>query len=132
MVVTFLCVTNQAKALTLDETLDFHKNLIGWKETESNKLDKAKKRVLLRILLKKKVPKLLHLEQMETIVHREREVISLLRSSISKSIRLQWKIRFQEKELALPKIAEVANVTLLVIGFMGPTYCYFFFAQLIV
>ncbi|KAJ9691729.1 hypothetical protein PVL29_013805 [Vitis rotundifolia] len=40
LVFTFLCVIKQAKALTLDETLDFHKNLVGWKEIESDKLDK--------------------------------------------------------------------------------------------
>ena len=42
LVFTFLCVTKQAKALTLDETLDFHKNLVVWKEIESDKLDKIK------------------------------------------------------------------------------------------
>ena len=44
LVFTFLCVTNQAKALTLDETFDFHINLIGWKRTEFDLLDKARER----------------------------------------------------------------------------------------
>ena len=41
LVFTFLYVTSQAKVLTLDEALDFHKNLARKKETRSDILDKA-------------------------------------------------------------------------------------------
>ena len=40
---TFLCTINQAKAMTLEGTLGFHKKLARWKETNSNKMNKAKK-----------------------------------------------------------------------------------------
>lgn len=71
LVFTYLYVTNQAKALTLEGTLDLHKTLAGWKGTKSNKLEKAKNFYffLLRILLKGKVPKFSHLKQIETNVH---------------------------------------------------------------
>ena len=42
LVFTYLYVTNQAKALTLEGTLDLHKTLAGWEGTKSNKLEKAK------------------------------------------------------------------------------------------
>ena len=35
LVFIFLCATNQAKALTLDETFDFQINLVGWKGRQS-------------------------------------------------------------------------------------------------
>ena len=44
LVCTFLCATNQAKAMILEETLDFHKNFAGWKGTEFHKLNKANKK----------------------------------------------------------------------------------------
>ena len=43
LVFTFLDVTNQAKTLTLDKTLDFQKKLIGEKGIGFEKLDMAKK-----------------------------------------------------------------------------------------
>lgn len=46
---TFLCSTNQEKALTFDGAFDFHKNLARKNEIGFNKLDKAKKKKLLRI-----------------------------------------------------------------------------------
>ena len=41
---TFLCVTNFAEALTLDETSDFHTELAGKKGSRIDNLDKAKKK----------------------------------------------------------------------------------------
>lgn len=46
---TFSCSTNQEKALTFDGAFDFHKNLARKNEIGFNKLDKAKKKKLLRI-----------------------------------------------------------------------------------
>lgn len=61
LVFTFICATNQAQ-VTLERTLDFNKNLVGWKGIEYNELDKAKKKKILTW---------------------KREVISLSRSQIS-------------------------------------------------
>ena len=80
LVFTFLCATNQAKALTLEGTFVFHKKLAGEKGIESEKLDKAKKKTK---LLKRMEPKLLHLEQkginehwkVETIVFQDSETL---------------------------------------------------------
>ena len=45
LVFTFLGATNQSKGLTLGGALDFHKKkIVGWKGTEFEKLDKAKKK----------------------------------------------------------------------------------------
>ena len=41
LVFTFLYATNQSNVMTLEGTLNFHKNVVGWKATKSNKLDKA-------------------------------------------------------------------------------------------
>lgn len=46
---TFSCSTNQEKALSFDGAFDFHKNLARKNEIGFNKLDKAKKKKLLRI-----------------------------------------------------------------------------------
>lgn len=46
---TFSCSTNQEKASTFDGAFDFHKNLARKNEIGFNKLDKAKKKKLLRI-----------------------------------------------------------------------------------
>ena len=44
LVFSFLCAINQTKTMTLEGTLDFHKILVGYKETKSEKLDKAKRK----------------------------------------------------------------------------------------
>ena len=43
LVFTFLYATNQAKALTLEGTFDFHKKLAGQKGTELEMMDKVEK-----------------------------------------------------------------------------------------
>ena len=43
LVFTFLCATNQEKALTLDGSLDYHINLVREKRTKVGILDKAMK-----------------------------------------------------------------------------------------
>ena len=43
LVFTFLCVTNHAKALTLEGTFNFYKKLVGQKGAESKTLDKVEK-----------------------------------------------------------------------------------------
>ena len=43
-VFTFFNTINQAKVMTLEGTLSFHKKLVRWKGTESDKLVKAKKK----------------------------------------------------------------------------------------
>lgn len=47
LVFIFLCVTNQAKALTLNEDLDFHINSTREKVTIFDVLDKSKKNNLI-------------------------------------------------------------------------------------
>ena len=42
-----MCATNQANALTLDETFDFQINLVGWNITKFDNLDKARKKDLI-------------------------------------------------------------------------------------
>ena len=66
LVFIFSCATNQAKVLIL--AFDYYKNLVGWKETEYDILNKAKKKDLLTISLKRIVSMLSHLGGMETSV----------------------------------------------------------------
>ena len=47
LVFTFLCDTNQAKALTFEGAFDFHRKLAGRNKIGFEKLDKAKKKILL-------------------------------------------------------------------------------------
>ncbi|RVW46815.1 Transcription initiation factor TFIID subunit 1 [Vitis vinifera] len=47
LVFTFLCDTNQAKALTFEGAFDFHSKLAGRNKIGFEKLDKAKKKILL-------------------------------------------------------------------------------------
>ena len=63
LVFIFLCATNQARVMTLEGGSWFQQKF------GNDKLNKAKKKILLRILLRKKVPKLSHMEQIETNVH---------------------------------------------------------------
>lgn len=42
LVFIFLCAINQENAMTLERTLDVHKNLARWKGPDYDKLDKAK------------------------------------------------------------------------------------------
>ena len=44
LVFTFLCAISQVKALTLDDTSDFHNKLVEQKGIEFDGLDKAKKK----------------------------------------------------------------------------------------
>ena len=44
LIFTFLWATNQAKALTLEETFEFYKKLAGWKGIEFEALAKAEKK----------------------------------------------------------------------------------------
>lgn len=48
LVFAFLCATNQVKALTLDETLEFHLIWLGKKRIESDILEKAMKKDLIK------------------------------------------------------------------------------------
>ena len=43
LVFIFLCAIKQEKVMTLERTLDVHKNLARWKGPDYDKLDKAKK-----------------------------------------------------------------------------------------
>ena len=44
LIFIFLWATNQAKALTLEETFEFYKKLAGWKAIEFETLAKAEKK----------------------------------------------------------------------------------------
>ena len=74
-------------------------NLINW--------TRFRKKILLRILFKKEGTQAFTFGTDGVKCTQEQEVISLLRSSVSKSVRFQWKIRFQEKEAALSMIVEM-------------------------
>ena len=49
---TFLCTTNLAKALTFEGAFDFQTNLVKRNGSGLEKLDKVKKKILLRINLR--------------------------------------------------------------------------------
>ena len=96
LVLTFLCTTNHAKALTFDGTFDFQTKLVRMNEIGLESLDKTMKfffteneptedkdQILKFVVLKDKCTKL-------------SEDTNLSRSSISKLIRLRRKLRFQE------------------------------------
>ena len=64
---TFLCATNQAKALSLGGAFDFYKKkkLTGKTGKGFDKLDKAKKKKLLRMNVKRIKTKFLNLRKKE-------------------------------------------------------------------
>ena len=88
LIFTLLCATNQVKPLTLVETFDFHINLVGWKGTEFDLLDKVRKKDFTE---NKPKEDSVYARAFGTDVDKctwAREVIGLSRSLISKSVRL--------------------------------------------
>ena len=88
LVFTFLNATNQAKAMTLEGALDFHKNLARWNGIESDKLVKAKKNDFTKNTPKEEGIQAFSSKTKGDKCTRERKVINLLRSSISKLVGL--------------------------------------------
>ena len=78
LVFTFLYVTSQAKVLTLDEALDFHKNLARKKETRSDILDKAIEKDFNKNKLEDNNDQVLASEIVEDKCTRVREELSFL------------------------------------------------------
>ena len=93
-----MCPTNQVKALTLDETLDFHINLVGEKRIIIDVLDKAMKNNLIKNNLEEANDHALTSRVDEDKCTQVRDDVSISRSSTSESVRLRWRLRFQEKE----------------------------------
>ena len=101
LVSIFLSATNQIKVMTLEGTLDFHKKLVGWKGIEFEKLVKVKKDFI-ENTLEEEGTQAFASGTNEDKCTWERKVISLSRSSISKSIRLRWK-KNSKKQYQYPK-----------------------------
>ena len=88
LVFTFLCATNHVKALTLDETLDFHTNLAGKKGTNTDYLDKAKKKDFTKnVFVKDRDQDLVSRIEGDKCTRGSEDII-LSKLSISKSVRL--------------------------------------------
>ena len=66
LVFAFSCTTNQAKALTFEGAFDFQTNLAKRNKIGFQELDKAKKKKLFRINLRRIKTKHLNLRQQET------------------------------------------------------------------
>lgn len=88
-----------------------HKNSAGWRGTDFDKLDKANKKDFTKNTLEEESTQAYASRTDENKCTLEREVISFSRSSLSNSVRLRWKKRFQEKGVLSPKIAngEISN-----------------------
>ena len=82
---TFLCATNQAKALTFNGAYDFHKILARKNRIGFDKWDKAKKTFFIENIRERIKTKLLNLRQMETRA-RVSENMNPSRFSISRSV----------------------------------------------
>ena len=85
----------------------FIKNFARWKGTKSDKLDKVMKKDFIENTLEEEGTQTFASGVNGDKCTWKSEVISLSRSSISKSIRLRWKIRSQDKEVSLPKMTEM-------------------------
>lgn len=85
----FLCVTIQAKVFTLDDTLDFHRNSAIEKGTTSIGLDQDRKNEFTKNKLEKDNNQVIVFGMDGDKCTLIRENISLSRSSVSKSLRLQ-------------------------------------------
>ena len=93
--------------MTLEGTLDFHINLAGWKGTEFEKLDKAKKKDFIENTPKEEGAQAFAFGTKGDKCTWESKIISFSRSSISTLVRFQQKIRSQDIEVSLPKMAEM-------------------------
>ena len=94
LVFIFLCATNQANALNIDETFDFYKNLGGWKGIGFDVLNEAKKKDFIENKFEEDSAQALVFETDGDNCVWEREDMSLSRSLISKSMELQQKFNF--------------------------------------
>lgn len=91
LVFIFLCVTNQAKALTLNEDLDFHINSTREKVTIFDVLDKSKKNNLIENNLEEVNDHALASRVDEDKCTQVRDDIGLSRFLISMFVRVRWK-----------------------------------------
>ena len=97
LIFTLLCATNEVKPLTLVETFDFHINLVGWKGTEFDLLDKVRKKDFTE---NKPKEDSVYARASGTDVDKctwAREVIVLSRSLISKSVDCDEKLDSKKK-----------------------------------
>ena len=106
LVFTILCVTNQAKDLTLKGTWDFQTKLVEKEGIESERWDKTKKKNLTINNPKEDKD---HALAFETDGVKARENMGFSSSSISKSERLRRKLKFQEKGKVNPRIKEMGR-----------------------
>ena len=96
LVFTFLCATNQAKALTFEGAFDFHRNLAERNKIGFEKLDKAKKKDFTVNKPEKDKDQTFE-SKIGDKCTKLREDMSLSRSSISISVRSRRKLKFQNK-----------------------------------
>ena len=96
MVFTFLCVTNQAKALTFEGAFDFQMKFAEKKGIGIGDLDKTKKKDFIE-----NKPKEDNNHALESVVVGDNRIkvsddMGLSRGSISISLRLRQKLKFQK------------------------------------
>lgn len=118
LVFAFSCIILQTKALTLDNTLDFYKNLFRVKGTKSDALDKVMKNAFTKNKSEKDNDRALASRMDGDKCMRVSENTSLSRSSNSKSV-LRLKLRFQGKKkkkrvlLSIPNMKRFLTLTIL-------------------
>ena len=103
---TFPCATNQARALTFEGAFELHKNLAGRNKIGFETFDKAKKKDFTENMSDDDKD-----HALESAKEREkntelREDIKLWRRSISESVRLRQKLKFQDSGKELPRTFE--------------------------
>ena len=109
MVFTFLSVTNQAKHLTLNRACDFQTKSIGNDGVKSIWLDMIEKNDFTMNKPQENRDQALELGPDRDKCKYKREDMSLSRSSMSRSKRLQQKFRFHKKGLANPTTDEIVR-----------------------
>ena len=95
---TFSCTTNQAKALTFEGAFDFQTKLDRKKGIGFEDLDKVIKKDFTKNKPNEDKDQALESTVMGDKHTEVSEDISLSRESISKSVRLRWKLKFQERK----------------------------------
>ena len=109
LVFTFTCATNQARALTFEGAFELHKNLVERNKIGFETFDKTKKKDFIEN--KSDDDKYHALESTKEWEKSSelRKDINLLRRSISESIRLRRKLKFQDSGNDLPMTFETVR-----------------------
>ena len=107
LVFTFLCAISQTKALTLNETWEFHTNLVGKSGDNPGICDKAIKKDLTVNNLEEDKDHDLASEAEVDICIQSRDHMRRSRSSISESKRLRRKLKFHVKGRLEPIIEDI-------------------------